>query len=428
MVQDLEPDPVLAFDFALAHEEKNKETLQATAGRLNRDQIDDAVKKWDEKYPQGPPLYKRLGMFEHGSGVLEGDARNETEIKFMGVPRNDRERAEVANMAVKQQERDSGFGGRTLASEEYQRMLATQAKLLGLMGVSKNDVDQYGRIKKRGADGQEIHAHFDADGKLIVKNEGERDEFAAAMQLSHLDAEGYKQAVDRAAMGVVMGLMVIAAAVTTFVTFGGAAAIWAPILITAGAGLAGIAMTAAIKGDRYTRAEIERDLVMTFVQAATAGLGAYMGTAMRGAGAAAKAAATSEKLVGGIAGIAEKETLTMGAKALQIGKEVVIDAAVGGTTNAINSAAGAAMDPENRRQGKSGEKAFEGGLKSYLGGAVGSTLTKPIGALAKPAGKMVERVAGAAAGGFATRLPRPVGRQWASRKLGQIASKREIAG
>src|SRR5262249_55939645 len=37
MVQGLEPDPVLAFDFALAHEEKNKETLQATAGRLNRD-------------------------------------------------------------------------------------------------------------------------------------------------------------------------------------------------------------------------------------------------------------------------------------------------------------------------------------------------------------------------------------------------------
>ncbi len=404
MVQNLEPDPVTAFDFALAHEEKNKETLLATTGRMNRDQIDDAVKKWDAKYPLGPPLYKRLGMFEHGSGALEGDARNETEIAFMGVPRNDRERAEVANMATKQQVRDSGAGGRALASDEYQRMLNNQAKLLGLMGVKAEDIDQYGRIRKTGADGQPIHAHFDESGHLIVKTEGQRDEFEAAMQMSSLDAESYKQAVDRAAAGVVMALMVIAAAVTTFVTFGGAAAIWGPILITAGAGLVGIAMTAAIRGDRYTRAEIERDLVMTFVQAATAGLGAYAGTAMRGAGVAAKAAASSEKLVGGIAGIAEKEGLSVGAKALGMGKEVLIEAAVGGTTNAINSAAGAAMDPENRRQGKSGEKAFDSGIRGFLGGAVGSALTKPIGGLAKGFGKGGERVLGNVASGFGTRL------------------------
>ena len=404
MVTGLEPDPVLAFDFALAHEEKNKETLQATVGRLNRDQIDEAVKRWDAKYPQGPPLYKRLGLFEHGSGALEGDARNETEIKFMGVPRDDRERAETANMAAKQQRRDSGAAGRAMASEEYQRMLATQAKLLGLMGVTAGDIDQYGRIKKVGRDGQPIRANFDKDGRLVVKTEGQRAEFESAMQFVYLDAESYKAAVDRAAMGVTMALMVIAAAITTFVTFGGAAAIWAPILIMAGAGLAGIAMTAAIKGDRYTRAEIERDLVMTFVMAATAGLGAYAGTALRGGSAAAKAAASSEKVVGGIAGIAEKQALSMGAKAMNFGKEVLIDSAVGGTTNAINSAAGAAMDPENRRQGKSGQKAFEHGIRGFLSSAVGSALTKPVGALAKPFGKMSERISGNVARGFTTRL------------------------
>ncbi|NJD11909.1 MAG: hypothetical protein FIB01_16190, partial [Gemmatimonadetes bacterium] len=404
MVQDLEPDPLAAFDFALAHEEKNKETLQATAGRLNRDQIDEAVKKWDDKHPEGPPLYKRLGLFEHGKGVLEGDARNETEIKFMGVPRNDRERAESANMAAKQQTRDSGAAGRALASEEYQRMLATQAKLLNLMGVTANDIDQYGRIRKKGIFGQDIHANFDAEGRLIVRTEGQRNEFEAAMQMSSLDAEGYKSAVDRAAMGVTMALMVIAAAITTFVTFGGAAAIWAPILITAGAGLAGIAMTAAIKGDRYTRAEIERDLVMTFVQAATAGLGAYAGTTLRGGAAAAKAAATGEKVVGGIAGVAEKQALSLGAKAMNFGMEVVIDSVGGGTTNAINSAAGAAMDPENRRQGKSGQMAFEHGLRGFFSSAAGSALTKPVGALAKPFGKLSERVSGNVATGFATRL------------------------
>ena len=404
MVTNLEPDPTTAFDFALAHEEKNKETLQATAGRLNRDQIDEAVQKWDAKHPRGPPLYQQLGMFEQGKGVLEGDARNETEIKFMGVPRNDRERAETANMAAKQQVRDSGAAGRAVASEEYRRMLATQAKLLGFMGVTAADIDEKGRIRKKGKDGQDIVAHFDKDGKLLVKTDKQRDEFEAAMQLSYLDAGGYKDAVDRAAMGITMALMVIAAAITTFVTFGGAAAIWAPILITAGAGLVGIAMTAAIKGDRYTSAEIQRDLVMTFVQAATAGLGAYAGTALRSTGAAAKAAATTEKVAGGIAGVAEKQAVSLGAKAMNLGKEVVIDSAVGGTTNMINSATGAAMDPENRRQGKSGQKALEGGAKGFLSSAVGSSLTKPIGALAKPVGKMAERISGNVAAGFGTRL------------------------
>ena len=401
MVEGLEPDPVTAFDFALAHEEKNKETLLATTGRMNRDQIDDAVAKWDEKHKQGPPLYKRLGMFERGSGALEGDARNEVEIKFMGVPRNDKERAEVANMATKQTVRDSGFAGRGMAREEYQRLLDNQGKLLKMMGVKAEDIDAMGRIKKHDRFGRPINASFDKEGRLIVKNEDQREEFATLMQLSNILSEDYKATVDKIAMGITMALMVIAAVVTTFLTAGGAAAIWGPILITAGAGLIGIGITAALKGDRYTSAELQRDLVMTFVQAATAGLGAYAGVALKGGGAAAKAAATVPK----VAETAAKPALSLGMKALNLGKEVLIDSAIGGTTNAINSAAGAYMDPENRRQGKSGEKAIQGGFKSFIGGAVGNALTKPIGGLAKiKGGALGERMAGNVASGFTTRL------------------------
>ena len=396
----LNPDPVAAFDFALAHESKNKETLLATVGRMNRTQIDKAVKAWDDKYPQGPPLYERLGMFEQGKGVLEGDARNEVEIKFMGVPRNDRERAEVANMATKQQTRDSGAAGRTLASEEYKRMLDNQTQLLKLMGVRREDIDARGRIKAD-VNGQPIKGHFNEEGQLEIQGK-DREEFETLMQLSSLHAESYKQAVDKIAMGITMALMVVAAVVTTFLTAGGAAAIWGPILITAGAGLVGIGMTAAIRGDRYTTAELQRDLVMTFVQAATAGLGAYAGTALKGAGTAAKAAATAPKVVGAM----QKPALSLGARALNLGKEVLIDSAVGGTTNAINSAAGAAMDPENRRQGKSAEKAFEGGFKGFISGAAGAALTKPMGDAAKKfrGGALGERMAGNVASGFTTRL------------------------
>jgi hypothetical protein len=403
MVERLEPDPVAAFDFALAHEGKNKETLLAATGRMNRDQIDAAVKKWDDQHP-GESLYKKLGMFERGSGALEGDARNEVELKFMGVPRNDRERAEIANMTTKQQIRDAGIAGPGMAAEEYQKMVTNQKKLLNIMGVKATDIDSMGRIKGYDKDRNPIVGHFDKDGKLKVQpgkaGEKDRDAFETAMQLSSLHAESYKAQVDKVAAGIVMALMVIAAVVTTFVTFGGAAAIWGPILITAGAGLAGIAMTAALKGDRYTSAEIQRDLVMTFVQAATAGLGAYAGIALKGAGTAAKGAATASKVVGAV----EKPALSLGAKALNLGKEVVIESAIGGTTNAINSAAGAAMDPENRRQGKSGEKMLDAGFKGFVSGAVGSAITKPAGAAGKKFGAMGERVAGNVASGFTTRL------------------------
>src|SRR6478735_25087 len=125
-----------------------------------------------------------------------------------------------------------------------------------------------------------------------------------------------------------MALVVAAAVITTFVTFGGAAAIWGPILITAAAGFAGMAMTAAIRGDRYTKAEMQRDFVMTLVQAATAGLGAGLGAAAKGAGTAAKGAAALEK---GAATAAKGATAAgKGAAALEKGAETAAKAASSG--------------------------------------------------------------------------------------------------
>lgn len=401
-----EADPSTAFDFALAHDEKNKETLAATLGRMNRTQIIAAVEKWDNAAPKREPLYKQLGLYGNRSGKLEGDARNETELAFRGVPRNDKERALNAVFVVEQQRRDAGSMGQTLAESDYQRMLAKQEKVLDHLGISRDDIDATGDIKLQGKDGKAIKGKFNAQGQLELSPTA-RDEFESALQFSHMNAESYKQAVDRIATGVVMGLMVLAAVITTFVTFGGAAAIWGPVLITAGAGLVGMGLTSAIRGDRYTKAEIQRDLVMTFVQAATAGLGAWAGAGARGAGtaakgaqAAAKGAANTEKLAAQVAATAGKQSLSTGAKALNFGKEVV----VGGATNSINSAVGAAMDPENRRLGKSGEKALDSGFNSFMGGALGAALTKPFAALGKPFGAAGQRVMGNVGSGFTSRL------------------------
>ena len=406
MVENLDPDPKAAFSFALAHKDKNKETLIAATSRMNRDEIDKAVAEWDAAAAKDgkEPLYKQLGLYETGKGKLEGDVRNEVERKFMGVPRTDRERAEVAHMSSKQVVRDSRHtAGRTLAGEEYRRLVENQGKLLEMMGVREEDIDARGRIKIDVKTGQPLQGNFDKDGNLRIKSLDQRNDFEMAMALSSLHAESYNQAVDRIAMGITMALMIIAAAVTTFFTAGTAAAIWGPILVTLAAGAAGIAFNQALKGDRYTSAELQRDIVMTLVQAATAGLGAYAGALLKGGGAAAKVGTAVGKA--GEAAASSAPKLTMGMKALNLGKEVLIDSAIGGTTNSINSAAGAYMDPENRRLGKSGEKAVEGGIKGFFGGAVGSALTKPMGNLGKMrGGALGERLAGNVASGFTTRL------------------------
>lgn len=408
-----EPDPQKAFDFALAHDERNKETLKATTERMNRDQIKDSVAKWDEGKPESDRLYNRLGLYKKGGAKLEGDAKNETELSFRGKPRNDKEKALIAVFVVEQQRRDSTAAGRGLAGSDYDRMVAKQEKVLKYMGIERDQIDETGDIKATGPDGKEFRGKFDENGRLVL-DPRERRDFESAMRFSHMNAESYKQAVDRISQGIVMALIVAAAIITTFVTFGGAAAIWGPILITAAAGFAGMAMTAAIRGDRYTSAEMQRDFVMTLVQAGTAGLGAAIGAGAKGAGAAAKGAAAMEKgaetaakaasatqkLASGAAGVGTKQGMSFGAKALQFGKEVV----VGGTTNSINSFAAAAMDPENRRQGKALSKGIDGGVKGFLSGSLGAAVTKPMSALGRPLGKTGERMAGNVGSGFTQRL------------------------
>ena len=136
--------------------------------------------------------------------------------------------------------------------------------------------------------------------------------------------------------------MIIAAVVTTALTGGAAASIWIPMLVTAGAGLIGIGLSMSIKGERYTRAEITRDLVTTLVMAATAGLGAAAGVALRGGMPALRAVGSrmvvSENLLNRFVQITTR-------KGLRQSLTLVEEGLIAGGSNAINSAAMAAMDP-----------------------------------------------------------------------------------
>ena len=380
MVRDVEPSPQAAFRYALAHESENRETLARTFGRMHRDEIDAAVAEYDRNRGSDPPLYERLGLHGRGSwwsSTLSGDARNEVEIAAMGVPRNTRERAEVSRMITQQQIRDSGFLGRVFANHEYSRMVNNQRRLEREMGLRPEDFDEMGRIRRTDpVTGQRVTlGRFNEAGEFIPSDEGATRRLEALMHRSQLTAESYKQATDRIATAVTTGLMIIAAVVTTALTGGAAASIWIPVLVTAGAGLVGIGLSMSIKGDRYTRADLERDLVVTLVQAATAGLGAAAGAALRGGAPALRAVgsriALSEKVlerfmqIGARGGL--RQTLSLGEEAL-----------IAGGSNALNSAAATAMDPELRRKGRAGEEAFHAGFRGFLGGALGSVVMRPI--------------------------------------------------
>jgi len=370
-----------AIDYAMKHEDGRAATLKRTFGRMTRDEIDASVKAWDDDHGGPGSMYRQLNLFGKGSWwteKLSGDERNEVELATFGVARDDRERAEIARHTVEQQIRDAGWLGKLLAHGDYERMLESRDQLQKLMGVSAEDFDTLGRLRRDPRTKALLQAdNFGKDGKFQPPRGSSPEALEAAMQIASLSAASYRIQTDRIATAVTTALVVIAAVVTTALTGGAAASIWIPVLVTAGAGLVGIGMSAAIKGNRYSRAEMERDLVVTLVQAATAGLGAAAGVALRGGAPALRAVASravlSEKVLEKFMQVGGRGVLR---QSLTLGEEALI----AGGANALNSAAAAAMDPAARVRGRSGEEAWNAGLRGFFGGALGAAVMRPIAA------------------------------------------------
>ncbi|WP_159939019.1 hypothetical protein, partial [Caballeronia arationis] len=390
-------DALAGIDFAMAHEDKRFETLKRTLGQLDRKEVDQAFAAWDKAHPDHK-LDRELNLGGQGSWwseKLSGDERQEIELARMGVAKNDRERAEVSRMRAHQQIRDAGLLG-TLAGKitgDYDALEKSRGDIERLMGVPPGAFDEFGRALGEG----EARGNFDENGKFRPPAGGSVAEFELALRMTHLAAESYKAMTDRVANAVVTGLMVAAAVVTTALTGGAAASIWIPLLVTFGAGVAGVALSASIKGNRYSRAEMERDMVVALVQSFTAGLGAAAGAAIKGGMPALRAAMISGEALQGVLDVA-------GTTALKGGWEFVAEMGVGAMSNAANNAAATAMDPVARARGESGSKALEAGLRGFLSGAVGSALMKPVGGLGGRAfGSFGARALGSAASNVGTR-------------------------
>jgi len=346
MIDKNEGDPAAVMNYAIKHEKKDLALMQLR--RMDRAEIEKFVEQYNKDPANlgGGDLYKKMGVFEHfgkSGTVFDGDEANDLSIAFMGVPQNDKERGEVALKVMTQTIDQSGAGGRTLANSEFKALVENARRLKEQMGVTDAAIDSHGRIMMWDRYGQKVHANFDAKGNFVPAMGGDITPFETAVAMAKIYSSAYTQATDRIANFITTALMVVAAVLTTVLTGGAAASIWIPVLVTAGAGLIGMALTATIKGGRYTRDEMLRDLVMTVVQAATAGIGAAVGAGLRGGAGAAKALASSMRMS------EQALAAAAGQQAMLRGLTLAEEMAIGAGSSAISGAVGAAVDPTARR-------------------------------------------------------------------------------
>ena len=385
-------DPVAVLEYAMDDPKANVDLLKKQMGRMNADQIDAAVKTYEKNHPGEQSVNAKLGIFNEGDHSVEGffrgagpalsgDKRNDVEIAFMGVPRTDLERAQVARMIAKQQIDQSGWAGRHLASHEYGNLVRSANDLRDQMGLTQEQYDKSFDAKGRmvytdpltGKPGKPVPiGNFSADGKFTPTTKGAAEAFDLACGMTRLEATTYKDATDRIATYITTALVIAAAAITTALTFGAAASIWIPVLVTAGAGLLGMGASRLIKGERYGRDEMIHDLAMTVIQAATAGIGAAAGAAMRGGLPALRA-------VGGAFKVSEKalETAVEAgggtlAKSLTIGQ----DLAIAGGTGAFAGGTSALLDEEARKKYGTFGAVFHGATRGGVGSLAGAGFGK----------------------------------------------------
>ncbi|HEY1606387.1 MAG TPA: hypothetical protein VGF77_12410 [Allosphingosinicella sp.] len=374
-------DALATMELAIGSEKKEIAIKQLQ--RMDAKEIKKLSDDYAAAHPGEKSLEAQLGINGHhwnwhnwNGATFSGDAANEIEIAFMGVPQNPKERGEVALRVMDQQIDQAGWLGKLLAHDDFDKLTGNAASLRKLMGVSEADVDSAGRIVAHDPQtGLKVKwGNFDENGDFVPPKKGDASAFERAIALSRITADNYVASVDKIANFVATALVVIAAVVTTALTGGAAASIWIPVLVTAAAGVAGMGMKMAIKGGRYSRDEMVTDLVSTVVQAATAGIGAAAGAALRGGAPALKALAgtmrMSEQALGETVALAAGKTAAEATvmRSLSLAEEV----AIGAGTSALSGGATAAFDPAARREGDYWGNIFHSMGRGALGGGLGA--------------------------------------------------------
>jgi len=353
----------LAFEHAVDRAGTNEDLLRRQFGRMSPDQVAEAVRIYDDSHTPG--LYERLGIFEHSGGYfreLSGDDRLEIQVLAMGQPRNERERAQVARMTSRLQLDNAGIAGPLLAREEHRRLQRSHDRLIRLMGVGPEETafDARGRLILAGERGsRQPVGNFNAQGGFVPAPGQGAMEFAMMMATNERNAGAYRQATDNIANAITTTLVVAAAVISTIATGGAAASIWIPVLVTAGAGVVGMAASWAIKGGRYGYEDAGRDFGMTIVQAATAGIGAGLGIARAGGSTALRGA------------LGARMISNQGFRAMSLFDEALI----AGASGAIGGGGNALFDDRAWDRGEWLANIGHGMKKGFLGGFAGGVVT-----------------------------------------------------
>ncbi len=374
-----------------------EEEIKRQFGRMSRDQIEAAAVIYEEEY--GEDMFARLGIFEHSDDnwtELSGDDANEIQVLAMGQPRNDREAFEVARMRSQIEIDDSTAVGRWLASDEAAQMQATYDRLNMLGGGGELTFDERGYISNHET-GQAV-GNFDESGNFRPPEgaDFDRHSLGIAMIAARLSTDQYKATTDAIANIITTSLVVATAAVSTFFTGGGAAAIWVPVLTTMAAGMAGMAVNYAIKGGRYGYEDMARDFAMTIIQSATAGAGAAAGVYLSG-GKTALQAVSSRMMVADDALNAFMAAGGKSMRALTFADEI----AIGAATGVMGGVGNAVMDERAWDKGDWGSEFGHHLIKGAISGVIGAGAGRAMGSGSQRAGlQFTGRTLGSGAGAF----------------------------
>ncbi|RSD22813.1 hypothetical protein [Amycolatopsis eburnea] len=335
----------LAVKYASKGAGTDEELMFRFVERLDRDEV--AAMRREYKGLTHRELDDDLGTFG-GKGLwteLSGDDRLRMEVALLGVPRNDRERAEVAAFRIQQQRDETGWLGKSLAGDSLadKSLTSAQTRLTASLGGATVKVDAHGNPVWTDSSGRPVAAGsgmFDEDGKYTG---ADPREFASAVRVSKLAAENYAARIDSIANYLTTAVMVIgaiAAAVATVAT-GGAAS---PLLMFAIAGLTGVGSMGvhwAVSGGRYGWEQAAVDLGMAAVQAITAGVGQHLSLLARGSTQSLAAGMTTLRSVKGLG------QAMGGITGSTLGDLLVI----GATTGGMGGFGGALLDEATWRKG-----------------------------------------------------------------------------
>jgi hypothetical protein len=352
----------------------DEERIHRILSRMSRSEIEAMRQEYQARY--GKDLYAELGVYPRsgaladwfGGGEVSGDERLRVERELMGVPQNDRERAEVALYANQQQQENRGVlsSALDLGVDQYAAMERAHGRLAGAVG-GRIEADEYGRPRVVGG-------NFDTTGRFT----GDQLAFMQDVSMSSASAENYAARIDAIASAVTTSIMIVGAIVATVATAGGAG----PLLlagIAAGTGLASIAANRLVSGGRYGWEQAAVDLGMTAVQAATAGLGASLGAGVRATSQAAQAAARAGNMT-------LARTLAQRAFLMNVRNGMI--------TGAVGSMGGAALDERTwaRGIGAGFEEMFFAGFKGAASGGVTAAVSNSIDLIGRPGASLGDRV------------------------------------